>query len=222
MAESCQHLHLLFNLLIDQIDDDFSPAHIIHLSMACKSARTACLPKIRAMKYKRWQRYMSLPYRGRPILIDISTTYLNTDTFEELVTNLNEAHTDFQTNYNHVWNSLKNSEPESLFDIPQQELPDIATLCNTIKLITALACAHHKNAFVSQVFALAAHKYRCYRLDDPRLTHEEHVELFKSMTLSGNNILKRGPSSLLNIYLSHYVRLYNCDKRLQRMNVWEW
>jgi hypothetical protein len=219
---SCFHpTHLLLNLLVDYLDD-WNPTQIAHLSMTCKSARSACLPKLRSMKYKRWQHYMTLPYRGKPINIDIRDTYINIDTFTELVRNLNEAHTDFETNYNHVWKALQNIEPETLFDIPDQGLRKVTILCNTIKLITDLASAHHKNAFVTQVLALAAHQYRRHRMEDPRMTRDEHMALYKSMTMSGSNIPKRGPSSLLNIYISHYVRLYYSEKRMQRISVWDW
>lgn len=212
--------HLLFNLLVDNLDD-WDQTQIVHLSMTCKSARNACSPKLQSLKYKQWKQFMTLPYRGKPINIEIHETYVNVEIFAELVSNLNAAHTDFQKNYNHVWKSLRNIEPESLFVIPDRRLRKTKLLCNTIQLITDLACVKHKNAFITQVLALAAHQYRRYRIEDPQLTHEEHMALYKSMTMTGS-ILKKGPSSLLNIYLTHYVRLYYSERRLQRINIWAW
>ncbi len=219
----CSSPHLLFNLLVHHIDD-LNETQFVHLSMTCKAARDACLPKLRSLKYKRWKHYMTLPYRGKSIDIDINDTYIDVVTFEKLVRNLNEAHTDFDTNYNHVWKSLRNIEPESLFDIPSdQGLRKVSVLCNTIKLLTDLACAYHKNTFVTQILSLAAHQYRRYRLQDPRMTIEEHRALYRSMTAaSRSNIPSLGPSSLLNIYITHYIRLYSSQKRLQRINVWDW
>lgn len=218
-AESSESVHIVFNLLVDYLED-WLPSEVAQLSMTCTCAKHAFADTMMWMKNHRWQVYESLPYRGRPIHIRLQETYLNPSRFQILVGILNESQQGLAYNYDIVWRALQYIEPEFLLDI--YDFPNRRYLRNTMQLMTDLAEAHHKNRFVSQVLVLAAHKYRRYRLDDPKLMHDEHCALYRSMNLLAKHILRKGPSSLMNIYITHYIRFYNSDKRMRRISVWHW
>jgi len=212
------YTHIIFQLLVDHLED-WPQNEVVQLSMVCKTAKQACSNIVNWLKIHRWHNYHSLPYRGRQIQTKIMDTYLVPTQFHKLVATLNEAQKHMLCKFNIVCESLSFIEPDTLCSIPVE--PDSRILCNTIHLLTSLAKAQHKNSFATQVFALAAHKYRQFRLADPDLMFEEHVALYRSMNLLASILLRKGPSSLLNVYIAHYIRFYNSDKRIRRINVWD-